>query len=181
MTPTPTDPRATRSAPPVPPPRPAAMPRLRPLTAWLILFGLNLSIPAALAGLVLLPAGWLGLVLGVAGWAGVGVLVLGRFPGLIAPARKGAGLVGLLQPLLVAHIIAGQAAVTLTGKILGVEDQLGFGKPPVFGVAGGFLATAITGAELLAASFFAGLPMQWLADQWARRRAATPVDERSGP
>ena len=158
----------------------ARMPRLQPRTVWLILFGLNLPLPMTLAWLVLLPAGWPGLVAAVAMWAGVGVLVLGWFPGLIASARKGAGLVAFLQPILVVHILAGRAAVALTGQIFGVEDQLGFGKPPVLGFAGGFLATAITGAELLAVSLIVGLPIQGIVNAWRRRTADDVPDEARG-
>lgn len=123
--------------------------------AWLFFYSLNLIVPGYFSLMVVVrPINRIGIVVAVILLAGLGRWALGRYRWWIGAAVTGAMLMALSQFFPFLQIQAGIWALSLI--LADPTARMGPQGLPIIGNAGSFVATVVTGLELLAVSLVAG-------------------------
>ena len=121
---------------------------------WLILYGLNIIVPAHLASNFVEGSSWFGVAGGVLLLGSLGAWVLSRYSITVWPAVVGAVVVGFSQFYPVLQLLTGSYAIALTRFFMGFNGTTTYEEN--LGVMASFLATNFTALECLAVSLIVG-------------------------
>ena len=123
---------------------------------WAILFALNMVVPALIASMAIRPIGWIGVIAAALTLGGIGWLVLGRSSWWCRTAIVGAAETAATQLVPLLQLWAGASALWL------LATNFSEAESPSLGVEGAFIATIVTGGELLLVSLILGVASRGL-------------------
>ncbi|WP_165068816.1 hypothetical protein [Paludisphaera rhizosphaerae] len=120
---------------------------------WLGVALVNMLVPGGLGLLLTFNAGLVGMALGIAAVLGLGWYAAHIVPQVVRTVVHGGWIVAVVQFFPLLQIAAGSVGVEIV-KALGLAED---SNPTIGTVSGGFLATIITAALLIALAWMLGL------------------------